>query len=214
MSSSKRSIRAVACVAGLGLIFAQAALAVEQPTRFNAADQAAAKAMTLKAADLGPGWTGAAKTPNLKVDTRCGGKSDLILTGVAVTEVTTPGALISSESNVLQSRAMVATEWRRGVGSPVYMGCALGLLKDTAEQKMVSFKKLAFPKLAQYSVRYRMVVDQGKPGSSTRILNDVIYLGQGRSQIWLSVKMRYADRGYTDDLERQVAQILVSRMKA
>ena len=45
MRSSKTPIRTVACVVGLGLMFVQAALAADkQPIRFNAADQAAAKA--------------------------------------------------------------------------------------------------------------------------------------------------------------------------
>ena len=111
MRSSKTPIRTVACVIGLGLMFVQAAFAGEkQPIRFNAADQAAAKAVTLKAADLGPGWKGGAKKPDLhdrsrlhvqalrprshrrrEVRVQAGGR----------------GASLTSESNVLQTPAMV-----------------------------------------------------------------------------------------------------------
>ena len=46
MRSSKTQIRTVACVVGLGLMFVQAAIAADkQPIKFNAADQAAAKAV-------------------------------------------------------------------------------------------------------------------------------------------------------------------------
>ena len=53
MRSSKTPIRAVACVVGLGLVLAQAALAADaQPISFNASDQAAAKAVMLRADSL------------------------------------------------------------------------------------------------------------------------------------------------------------------
>ena len=63
MTSSKTSIRRVACVVGLGLVLVQAALAADtRQIRFNTVDQAAAKAVTLKAGDLGPGWKGGARS--------------------------------------------------------------------------------------------------------------------------------------------------------
>ena len=69
MRSSKTPIRTVACVIGLGLVLVQAAFAGEkQPIRFNAADQAAAKAVTLKAADLGPRLEG--RREEARPDTR------------------------------------------------------------------------------------------------------------------------------------------------
>lgn len=216
MRSSKTPIRTVACVVGLGLMFVQAALAAEkQPIRFNASDQAAAKAMTVKTADLGRGWKGGATKPDLTADDRCGMKrSDLVLTGAARSEFTTPGALISSESNVLQSPGMVTNEWRRSVGNAIFMACAGRLVTESTDMKVVSFKKLPFPKLTTYAVRYRMVADYGKQGSSTRILVDIIYLGQGRSEVALSVTTSYADRAATDSAERRLAQLIVRRMTA
>ena len=95
MRSSKTPIRTVACVVGLGLMFVQAALAADkQPIRFNAADQAAAKAVTLKAADLGPGWKGGPKKPDLSQDDKCMTKvSDLVITGAASSKFQGPGRL-------------------------------------------------------------------------------------------------------------------------
>ena len=218
MRSSKNSIRVVACVIGLGLVFVQAALAVEkQPTRFNAADQAAAKALTLKAADIGPGWRGGAKPPDLNPDSPCAMKrSDLVLTGAARSEFKTQGASISSESNVLQSPALVTAEWQRTIQSVTFMACARRayMKSDEANVKVVSFTKLAFPKLTRYAARYRVVADYGASGNTVRVLVDLIFLGQGRSEISLIVSTPYADRIAADGAERRLAQILVKRITA
>jgi hypothetical protein len=218
MSSSPTSIRTVACVAALGLVFVQAALGVEkQPVRYNAADQAAAKAVTVKAADLGPGWKGGAKKPDLTPDADCPTKrSDLVLTGAAKSEFKAQGAMISSESNVLQTPGMVAAEWRRSFGSSTYTACARKVVANTGEAnvKFVSFKKVAFPKLAQFSTRYRMIADYGEAGSTVRVLVDVVILGQGRTEISLIVSTPYADRAAADVVERRLAQVLLGRVTA
>jgi hypothetical protein len=218
MRSSKTPIRTVACVAGLGLVFIQAALAVEkQPIRFNAADQAAAKAITLKAADLGAGWKGGAKKPELNPDNPCAMKrSDLVLTGAASSEFKTQGAAISSESNVLQSPAMVTADWKRTVQNTTFMACTRSayMKSDEANVKVVSFTKLAFPKLTRYTARYRVVADYGASGETVRVLVDLIFLGQGRSEISLIVSTPYADRAAADGAERRLAQILVRRIAA
>jgi hypothetical protein len=218
MRSSSNSRRVVACVIGLGLVFVQAALAADkQPIKFNAADQAAAKSVTVKAADLSAVWKGGAKKPDLTPDDDCSYKrSDLVLTGAAKSEFKMQGASITSESNVLQSPAMVAAEWRRSFGNSSYMACARKVVMDTddANVKFVSFKKIVFPKLAQYSTRYRMVADYGDAGSSVRVLVDIIMLGRGRTEISLILTVPYADRAAADAAERQLATLLVSRIGA
>ena len=218
MRSSRNSVRVVACVIGLGLVVVQAALAADtQPIRFNAADQAAAKAVTVKAADLHPVWKGGARKPDLTPDPECSYKrSDLVLTGAAKSEFTMQGASITSESNVLQTPAMVAAEWGRSFGSSSYMACARKFVMNSDEPKVkfVSFKKIAFPKLAQYSTRYRMVADYGDAGSSVRLLVDVVMLGRGRTEISLILRVPYANRAAADLAERQLAKLLVSRITA
>ena len=218
MRSSKTQIRTVACIVGLGLMFVQAALAADkQPIKFNAADQAAAKAVLVKANDLGTGWQGGAKKPDLTPDADCTFKrSDLVLTGAAKSEFKTQGASITSESNILQTPAMVAAEWRRSFGSSSYMACARKVVmnSDAANVKFVSFKNVAFPKLAQYSTRYRMVADYVNAATSVRMLVDVIVLGRGRTEISLVVTVPYADRAAADVVERKLAKLLVSRIVA
>lgn len=215
MSSSNTSVRAVACVVGLGFVLAQAALAAEtRPMKFNAADQAAAKAVTLKAADLGSGWTGGAKKPNLAPDSLCPMKvSDLVLTGAARSEFESDAAMVTSESNILQSPAMVAAEWRRSVGNSGFMvACARKEVAEEPNVRFVSFKKLAFPKLTQFSVRYRMVANFGEAGSRVHALVDVISLGQGRTEISIVVTARYQDRAAVEVVERAMADRLARRI--
>ena len=215
MNSSKTMSRGA--VAVLTLVLVQAALAAEtQPIRFNAADQAAAKAVTVKMSDLGAGWKGGATKPDLTSDVNCATKrSDLVLTGAAKSEFKSSGLLISSESEVLQSPAMVATEWRRTVGNAAFMACiSREFVKSDASVKVVSFTKLAFPKLTQMAARYRLVADYGTAASSVRVVVDMILLGQGRTELSLIVSAPYADRAAVDLAERRLAQILVSRIRA
>jgi hypothetical protein len=214
MSLSNTPIRTVVCVVGLGLALVQTALAAEtRPIRFNAADQAAAKAVTLKPADLGPGWKGGATKPNLVPKNLCPIKvSDLVLTGAAKSAFETQGAAVTSESNILQSAAMVAAEWKRSVGNTAFMVACTRKEVTGENVKLVSFKKMAFPKLTQYSARYRVVADFGKPGGRVHALVDMIVLGQGRTEISIILTARYEDRAIADIAEGKMASILVSRI--
>jgi hypothetical protein len=111
---------------------------------------------------------------------------------------------------------MVATDWRRSVGSAGVMACIRRevMKSDEAGLTMVSFEKTAFPKLAQYVARYRNVVDYKTGGSSVRAVVDLIVLGKGRTEISLILTTRYADRAQADLFERALAKLLVSRISA
>ena len=218
MRSSRNSVRVVACVIALGLVFVQAALAADkQPIRFNAADQAAAKAATLKAADLGPGWKGGPKKPDLTPDEECPTKvSDLVITGAAKSTFDGAGVSIVSESEVLQSPAMVAADWKRSVGNARFIACLRSELKkrDDANIKLVSFTKIAFPKLTQRAVRYRSVLDYRQTGSTVRAVADFVLVGKGRTEISLFLTTRYTDRAVADVAERNLMLLLLSRVTA
>jgi hypothetical protein len=218
MRSSKTPIRTVACVVGLGLMFVQAALAADkQPIRFNAADQAAAKAVTLKAADLGPGWKGGPKKPDLSQDDKCVTKvSDLVITGAASSKFQGPGVSITTESEILQSPSMVAADWQRSVGNAGVMACIRSELmkSDEAGVTMVSFKRVAFPKLAPYAARFRTVLDYDQSGSPVRAVIDMVVIGKGRTEITLILTTRYADRAQADIAEQALAKLLLRRVAA
>lgn len=216
MSSSKTPIRTVACVAGLGLVLVQVALAADkQPIKFNASDQAAAKAITIKAADLGAGWKGGAAKPDLTPGTQCAMKvSDLVITGAARSEFQAPGVIIHSDAQVLQSPGMVSADWSRSIGNAQFMSCSTREVMSTTAMKVISFKKVTFAKTAQYGARYRTIAGITKAGSSVRILIDMIFLGQGRSEISLVVSTPYGNRAAIDRVERNLALILAGRVQA
>lgn len=203
-------------VAALSLVIVQAAFAAEtQPVKLNPADQAAAKAITLRMSDVGTGWKGGATKPDLTSDDACVSKrSDLLITGAAESKFQTEGALVTSESQVLRSAAMVSADWQRTIGNPTFMACARSAIMKTSGAKFVSFTKLAFPGMTRYAARYRVVLDYGSAGSAALVLIDMIFLGQRRSEITLTVSAPYAVRAQADAAERRLAKILVSRMAA
>lgn len=204
-----------AAAAAAALVVVHAALAADSPVRLTAADQAAAKAATLKLGDLGAGWKGGAVKPDLSPDESCPAKrSDLVLTGAAKTEFTGQGAMVMSEANVLRTAAMVAADWQRTVGNPTYMACVRREAAKSPVWKLVSFAKLPFPKVAPLAVRYRMVVDYKTAASPVRAVLDVIFIGRGRTEISLLVSAQYAERAEVDAAGRRLAQLLVSRAKA
>jgi hypothetical protein len=210
---SKASFGGVLAV--LMLVVIQAAYAAESyPIKYTAADQAAAKAITLKQSDLGAGWKGGQAKPELSNNTCPTKRSDLVVTGAAESKFQSSGVLVSSQGLVLRTPAMVRTDWQRTVGSPAFWACGRREMATLEGAKLVSLKKVAFPKLAQYSARYRLVYDFGKAGKSALVLMDMIVVGEGRSEISLFVSAPYADRVAADGAGRRLAKILLSRVKA
>ena len=215
-----RRMRATA-IAVLALIVVPVALAVEkQPRRLNAADQAAAKAATLKLSDFvaGTGWKGGAVKPDLTSDSKCVSKiSDLVITGDAKSEFNAAAAAmrITSETEVLESAAMVTADWQRTVGNAAFMACTRKEYSQLETGfKLISFTKLAFPKLTRYAARYRVLADVDTQDGQLRVLVDLILLGQGRNETTLVLSAPYVAHAAVDSAERRLAQTLVSRMRA
>ena len=79
---------------------------------------------------------------------------------------------------------------------------------------MVSFKRVAFPKLAHCTARFRTVLDYDQSGSPVRAVIDMVVIGKGRTEITLVLTTRYADRAQADIAEQALAKLLVSRISA
>ena len=142
--------------------------------RFNPADRAAARAAVLRRVDLGSaGWTGGTVKPNLSSTLSCPGykpkQSDLVLTGAAEADFHHAGIEIRSIAQVLKTRSMVARDWKRTVVDPRAFACLRRMLSKqlTANERLVSFRKLAFPRLAQYAGAYRLLIASGRRGSAS-----------------------------------------------
>ena len=207
----------VAVVAGLVAI--QAASADKLPVQYNAADQAAARAVVLKRGDLGTatGWKAVTAKPDFSSST-CGGyepkRSDLTVTGASASEWRNGSALVSfqTETWVMKTAAMVRVDWQRVVGHPTFLRCSAE--KDLATQqnaKLVSYKRIAFPRLAPLSRRVRLVVDYAVEGQTLRMLFDLVLLGKGRTEISLLTVGPYAARSDIDAAEVRLARLLLRR---
>ena len=213
---SSRNGRFAGALAALALVLVPAAIAAEKyQIKFNAADQAAAKAITLQRSDLGAGWTGGPGKPDLTPDEDCPTKkADLVVTGAAKSEFQSEGVLVSSESNVLKTAAMARADLQRTAGSARWWACGKRAIAKEKAIRLVSFGKIAFPKLGQYSARYRVVIDYGTAGSSVRVVMDIVAVAKGRSEVALIVTAPYKNRTAVDAAGRRLAGLLVGRIRA
>ena len=172
----------------LGLVLAMAgtgaALAArgDPEERFTKADQARAKAMLLRAADLGPTF---AASPSTQTDgdfyCRALDESDLTITGKAESpRFSGGGVFVTSTAYVYESVADSNASWRRGTSAAGQQCLREGLrreLRGTSVQ-LRFFGKLAFRRLGGRSVVYRAVAVQ----RGVRIYLDLLAIQQTRAQ--------------------------------
>jgi hypothetical protein len=217
---SLRAARALAAVVTVALLLAAAAQAslAETPKRtFNTADQSAARAAVLKARDLGAGWRGGLKKATVQTPSSCPGwkpkQADLVVTGVAESEYSADGAYVYSSAQVYKTKKMVALDWRRTVtGMP--MRCVSWEFAQGAGEKLkvISVKRMPFPKLAPYTARFRVVVDyDGNPAA--RMVIDAVGVGRGRTGVTIGLIAPYAQRAQADAAEVRLARLVLSRIK-
>src|SRR5438034_5394370 len=124
-------MRVLALALGAASLCAGAALAERgrEQIRFNAADQAAARATVLRRSDLNPssGWTGGRVKPDLSPGPICRNynpkQSDLVLTGAAQSSYRRGPVVIANEVQVMKTRRMVRLDWQREVLAPGVIPC-------------------------------------------------------------------------------------------
>jgi hypothetical protein len=151
--------------------------------RFTAADQARAKAMVLRPGDLNaayvahPASSGGSGFYCAALD-----ESDLTLTGRSNSpSFTATGEYISSTASVYATRSDSNASWTRGT-SPAGEKCVRAGLRAALQGgvvRLVSFKRVAFPKRGTRSVAYRAVATfQG-----VRVFIDFVAMQVVRAQI-------------------------------
>ena len=218
---SKRINLPLLAVIASALVLSQIAAAAPMPVKFNAADQAAARAVVLKSGDLGgvAGWKGGSIKPDFS-QSACGGyepkRSDLLVTGAAASDWRhTSGLMFMSEVWVLKTPGMVTLDWQRTVVHAGYVSCLFrqGFASEPGA-RLISFKKTAFPKLASLSARYRLLIELSDRKPTVTMMFDSIVVGKGRTEITLVAVAPYAERQIVDAAELRLARALVSRVKA
>ena len=169
----------------LVLAVAGAALAAngDPQRRITPADQARAKAMVLRASDFSAAYTSHPASSGgdgfycAAID-----ESDLTLTGSATSpSFTATAEFVVSRADVYESRADSNASWSRGTSAAGQECLRVGIrrqLQGTAV-RLVSFKRLAFPKRGQRSVAYRAVASQ----QGLRIYVDVVAIQVARAQV-------------------------------
>lgn len=213
-----RTIGAIAAVL-VALVAAGVALAAspsKEKIRFTKAGQAQAKAEVLHKADVGTGWRGGAKKPDLSStfpDCNYRPKqSDLVLNGAAETTWQQQLSEIDSEVQVLQTARMVRLDWQRTVLAPQVTPCLRRSFAKGAGQggKVVSFGQVKFPRVAKLTRAYRGVLQLAGLG---RFEIDVVAFGAGRNEVTLTVSGQAATSASLRKTELRLARLLVGRLR-
>lgn len=169
--------------------------------------------MLLRKADLGFGYRVFPSGAEAQGYCKALDESDLIVTGEAKTATFVSGLIsIASNSDVYESVADANASWRRGT-SAAGMTCLRDTLRrEYAKQslELLSFRKTAFPRLAEKTVAFRVAFSGQAQGLTVRAYIDFVALQQSRAQAVL------AFASAIDPLERpeqvRLARIVAGRM--
>lgn len=191
--------------------------------RLNARDRRLARVAVLTKADLGrfARLEGGAKKVDFSDELACVDYrpkvSDLVTKGAAETRYTGPGISVSSRAEVLQTPRMVQLEWKRTLEHRNFLSCARrtfaqGLARNGG--RLLSFRRVPFPRLAPYAARYRMISRvKNRAGRRVTRLTDLIALGKGRHELALIVAVPLRSRAAADRAEVRLAKLLLARVR-
>jgi hypothetical protein len=186
-------------VAGMLLVLVAAggALAAElnpanhlDPKRnIRPADQARAQAMVMKKGDVGPGYVVVPSgVDNQGFHCRGFDESDLTLTGKAKSPAFTRGLVaLSSAAQVFVSVADANASWRRGTSATGKRCLAETIRRGFAQQgiRLQSMRNLAFPRLSQQTVAYRLVLSVQSANGEVPVIADLVVLLHSRAYVGL-----------------------------
>jgi hypothetical protein len=155
---------------------------------------ALAKRVTLRAADVGRGWTQTTPQKPTSELPSCPGVdmdfSRFTITGTARSAFRLRGATVESQVEVFKSRADAAGDFRKGTSAPV-LRCLGRWLRDEAEKgvpgvRIASARLLSRPRLGDRGVRYRVVMDFPTQAGKVRLFVDLLGFRRGRTAVTLS----------------------------
>jgi hypothetical protein len=185
----------------------------------TAAGKAQARAEVVRRADVGAGWSGGFKKPDLSSTMPCPNyrpkQSDLVLVGVAETSWRKQTFEIDSEAQVLRTAAMVRRDWKRTVLAPQVVPCLRqGFAKALGSKgKLVSFGRVAFPRVATYTRAFRVVAKVKTPLGSIPVEIEFLAFGTGRNELTLTLTGPKAARTALTHTEARLARLLARRAR-
>ena len=213
---------AVAAAVAVLLVAIGGALAASPSTwkiARTAAGNAAAMSETLRKSDLGAGWTGGSKKPDLTSTMPCSNyrpkQSDLTVVGAARAVWGSNGLEVDDSATLLRTARMVKLDWKRTVTAPQVLPCVRRGFKKQAGQKLISLAWVrGFPHLGSMSRAYRVVQElKGSLGDTTRIEFDIVAIGGGRSELSLIVGGPASKARAIRETELRLARIVAARLK-
>jgi hypothetical protein len=214
-----RRLRRLALVAGL-LAFLLAAGSVsashqDPQKRLTRADNARARAMLLTRADLPPGFraqTSSSEDPHVDCSPAVS-ESDLTLTGEAEGRQFALGPVfVSSAGQIYRSNKDADASWRRAT-SAAGVECATAVLRrEFAKQqiRVVSLRRVAFPRVSQRTVAYRVRLSASTAQGTVELYVDVVALMHGRAHASVIVGLPLAPPQQADEL--RLARLVAGRM--
>jgi hypothetical protein len=217
MGSSRRLLVFAALLAFLVAAGSVSANHQDPQKRLTPADNARARAMLVTRADLPPGFQGQAdQAQDPHTDCPPGvSESDLTLTGEAEGRQFARGAVfVASAAQVYRSAADADSSWRRAT-SAAGVRCATTLLRrEFAKQRiqLVLLRRVAFPRVSQRTVAYRVRLSAGTPQGTVPLFVDVIAHMHGRAQATVILGTPLVPPQRADEL--RLARLVAGRMAA
>ena len=191
-------------------------------TKIRRGDQAKAVAVVLTQADLGAAWTGGLRKPtSLKAPT-CPAQrpndGDLTLTAHAesVFNNGNGGIQVNSDVEVFATAKQAKARFVRFMQPKLATCLKYDLSKSVGGSGLTFLKvtRLDFPKLAERTAAFRVPIAV-KSGSGTVTVDaDFLFLGSGRSQIYVAVIAPSVQEPQLRGFELQLAKLLVKRAPA
>lgn len=180
------------------------------------ADQAKARAMLVRKSDLGPGVIPQpTNTPDTHLTCEGLDESDLTVTGEAESPTWAHGVgFVASVVNVYATVADANASWARGT-----RGAGTRCLRDqladefaTQGVALESLRNVAFPRLAERTVAYRVTLSGTVQGTTVRVVIDLVILKHSRAQAALYFGSAFAPAAKADEVA--LARVTARRMAA
>lgn len=214
MSKVSRVRRLLAVALLVALAGASVALAArgDPQKRINRADQARAKAMLVRQADLNAAFAAVPRgAPGSDFYCAAIDESDLVVTGEAWSpSFTSTAEVLASTAYVYRSRADANASWKRGT-SAAGERCLRRRVQEEVRGpgvRVLSFRRIPFPGRAQRSLAYRLVAAQ----QGIRVHLDVIAMQHSRAQAGIVYGSALAPPPRAEEL--RLSALVAKRMAA
>jgi len=214
-----RSLAAASALAGVLAAAAGARDPWDPRTKIRSGDQTKAAATLVTRDDLGSGWTGGARKPTSFKAPTCPAQrpndGDLTLTGHAEALFSNGngGIQIDSDVEVFPNAKQAKARFVRFLQPKLFTCLKYDLAKSLGGSGFTFLKptRLDFPKVAERTGAFRVPIVV-KSGSQTVTVDaDFIYLGVGRSQIYVNIIAPSVQESQLPGFELRLAKLMVKR---